>query len=91
VLAAYLLGKTEAGFIRESTKLVDKLANAQRAKNLPGGMVVACRGLMESAAKYLPEAQWQRCMVHFYRNVFNHVPATKVEPHAQSHSCAGEP
>ena len=30
------------------------------------------------AAEYLPEARWQRCMVHFYRNVFSHVPATKV-------------
>src|SRR5437016_4424506 len=29
----------------------------------------ACRGLTESAAEYLPEARWQRCMVHFYRNV----------------------
>ena len=38
----------------------------------------ACRGLTESAAEYLPEARWQRCMVHFYRNVFSHVPATKV-------------
>ena len=38
----------------------------------------ACRGLMESAAKYLPEALGQRCMVHFYRNVFSHVPWTKV-------------
>ncbi len=38
----------------------------------------ACRGLMESAAEYLPDARWQRCMVHFYRNVFSHVPATKV-------------
>ena len=38
----------------------------------------ACRGLMESAAEYLPDAQWQRCMVHFYRNVFSHVPATRV-------------
>ena len=38
----------------------------------------ACRGLMESAAEYLPEARWQRCMVHFYRNVFSHVPTTKV-------------
>ena len=33
---------------------------------------------MESAAEYLPDAQWQRCMVHFYRNVFSHVPATRV-------------
>jgi transposase-like protein len=38
----------------------------------------ACRGLVESAAEYLPEALWQRCMVHFYRNIFSHVPATKV-------------
>ncbi len=34
--------------------------------------------LTESAAEYLPEARWQRCMVHFSRNVFSHVPATKV-------------
>jgi putative transposase len=38
----------------------------------------ACRGLVESAAEYLPDALWQRCMVHFYRNIFSHVPATKV-------------
>ena len=38
----------------------------------------ACRGLVESIADYLPDAQWQRCMVHFYRNVFSHVPSTKV-------------
>src|SRR4029078_2998104 len=36
----------------------------------------ACRGLMESATEYLPDARWQRCMVHFYRNVFSHVRAT---------------
>ena len=24
------------------------------------------------------EARWQRCMVHFYRNVFSHVPAGKL-------------
>jgi len=38
----------------------------------------ACRGLVESTEEYLPEAGWQRCVVHFYRNVFSHVPATKV-------------
>ncbi|WP_233417318.1 IS256 family transposase [Halovulum marinum] len=38
----------------------------------------ACRGLVESIADYLPDARWQRCMVHFYRNVFSHVPTTKV-------------
>jgi putative transposase len=38
----------------------------------------ACMGLVESAAEYFPEAGWQRCMVHFYRNVFSHVPAGKL-------------
>ena len=38
----------------------------------------ACRGLVESIADYLPESRWQRCMVHFYRNVFSRVPSTKV-------------
>ena len=38
----------------------------------------ACRGLIESVAEYLPDARWQRCMVHFYRNVFSHVPSTRV-------------
>ena len=38
----------------------------------------ACRGLMKSAAEYLPVARWQRCVIHFYRNVFSHVPSTKV-------------
>lgn len=38
----------------------------------------ACRGLIESAGEYLPDARWQRCMVHFYRNVFTVVPRNKV-------------
>ena len=28
----------------------------------------ACLGLRESIQEYHPEAQWQRCMVHFYRH-----------------------
>ena len=39
----------------------------------------ACLGLKESVHDYYPEAQWQRCMVHFYRNVFSHVPNAKVK------------
>ncbi|MEL6980229.1 MAG: transposase, partial [Pseudomonadota bacterium] len=38
----------------------------------------ACSGLVESAAEYLPDAQWQRCSVHFHRNVFSHVQSGKV-------------
>jgi transposase-like protein len=36
----------------------------------------ACRGLVESAAEFLPGAQWQHCVVHFYRNVFSLVPSS---------------
>lgn len=38
-----------------------------------------CMGLVESLSEYYPEAQWQRCAVHFYRNVFSSVPSTKVK------------
>jgi transposase-like protein len=38
----------------------------------------ACMGLSESAAEYFPDAAWQRCIVHWYRNIFSHVPSTKV-------------
>ena len=38
----------------------------------------ACLGLVESVAEVYPEARWQRCVVHWYRNAFSHVPSTKV-------------
>ncbi len=38
----------------------------------------ACLGLAESAAEFFPDAAWQRCVVHFYRNVFSHVPRPKM-------------
>src|SRR6201988_1094192 len=38
----------------------------------------ACMGLAESAAEFFPDAGWQRCLVHFYRNVFSHVPRPKM-------------
>jgi transposase-like protein len=36
-------------------------------------------GLVESIAHFYPEAKWQRCIVHFYRNVFTVVPHGKVK------------
>lgn len=32
-----------------------------------------CLGLVESLGEFFPEAAWQRCTVHFYRNVLRHV------------------
>ncbi len=38
----------------------------------------ACIGLVQAGEELFPEAQWQRCVVHFYRNVFSQVPSGKV-------------
>lgn len=38
----------------------------------------ACLGLVESISEVYPDADWQRCVVHFYRNVFSQVPNGKV-------------
>ena len=37
-----------------------------------------CMGLIEGLGEVYPEALWQRCTVHFYRNVFTVVPKAKV-------------
>lgn len=36
-------------------------------------------GLVEALGEFFPEAAWQRCAVHFYRNVFTAVPKGKVK------------
>lgn len=38
----------------------------------------ACLGLIESIEEFYPEAKWQRCIVHFYRNIFSVVPRGKM-------------
>lgn len=39
----------------------------------------ACMGLVESLAEFYPESKWQRCIVHFYRNIFSVVPAKRMK------------
>ncbi len=39
----------------------------------------ACIGLVESIGDFYPQAKWQRCIVHFYRNVFSVVPRGRVK------------
>ena len=36
-----------------------------------------CLGLVETLGEFFPEAAWQRCTVHFYRNVLSSVPRSK--------------
>jgi len=38
-----------------------------------------CIGLIESLSEYYPDAKWQRCTVHWYRNVFSVVPRGKMK------------
>ena len=38
-----------------------------------------CAGLVEVLGEFFPQAQWQRCMVHFYRNVFSVTPTSQVK------------
>ena len=39
----------------------------------------ACIGLVESLGDFYPESQWQRCTVHFYRNIFSVVPKARMK------------
>ena len=38
-----------------------------------------CLGMLEAAAEVFPQAKYQRCTVHFYRNVFSVVPRSKMK------------
>ena len=38
-----------------------------------------CLGLVQAIGEVFPEAQWQRCMVHWYRNVLGLVPRGKAK------------
>lgn len=38
-----------------------------------------CLGLIEALGEVFPQARYQRCIVHFYRNVFSVVPRKKVK------------
>jgi len=38
-----------------------------------------CLGLVETLGEFFADARWQRCIVHFYRNVFSCVPNDKVK------------
>jgi putative transposase len=38
-----------------------------------------CLGLVETLGEFYPEADWQRCMVHWYRNVSSVVPQSKTK------------
>ena len=53
-----------------------------RGRGLDGLKLVVgdkCLGMLEAVGEVFPEAKYQRCTVHFYRNVFSVVPKSKVK------------
>lgn len=38
-----------------------------------------CLGMLEAVGEVYPDAKYQRCTVHFYRNVFSAVPRSKMK------------
>ena len=53
-----------------------------RGRGLDGVKLIVgdkCMGMLEAVGEVFPDAQLQRCTVHFYRNVFSVVPKSKVK------------
>ena len=61
-----------------------------KSRGLTGVRLVisdACLGLVEALGETSPEADWRRCLVHYYRNIFSHVPNTRVHEVAAMLKC----
>ena len=57
-----------------------------RKRGLSGVKLIVgdkCMGMLEAVGEVFPEAKYQRCVVHFYRNVFSVVPKSKARKVAQ--------
>ena len=53
-----------------------------RSRGLAGVRLIVgdkCLGMLEAVGEVFPEAKYQRCIVHFYRNIFSVVPRSKVK------------
>ena len=53
-----------------------------RGRGLDGVKLIVgdkCMGMLEAVGEVFPDAKYQRCTMHFYRNVFSVVPKSKVK------------
>ena len=53
-----------------------------RGRGLDGVKLIIgdkCMGMLEAVGEVFPDAKYQRCTVHFYRNIFSVVPKSKVK------------
>ena len=44
-----------------------------------GALTTIYAGMLEAVGEVFPGAKYQRCTVHFYRNIFSVVPKSKVK------------
>jgi len=76
----HVLGVQEGA--KEDKESWMKFLRYLKSRGLKGVRLVVsdkCLGLVESLSDFYPQAQWQRCVVHFYRNVFTAVPKGRVK------------
>ena len=67
--------------IKEDTESWRKFLRHLKERGLKGLRLVTsdkCLGLVEALAEFYPEADWQRCVVHWYRNVGSEVPRHRM-------------
>jgi putative transposase len=70
-----ILGVAEGA--KEDTDSWRQFLRYLKGRGLKGVKLVIsdkCLGLLEALGEFYPEALWQRCMVHWYRNVFTVTP-----------------
>ena len=75
-----ILGVVEG--VKEDTESWRNFLRHLKERGLQGVRLLVsdkCLGLVEAVGEFYPEATWQRCMVHWYRNVMSVVPKTKVK------------
>jgi len=75
-----ILGVCEGA--KEDTESWRQFMRHLKQRGLQGVRLVIsdkCLGLVEALGEHFPDAGWQRCVVHFYRNVFTVVPQGKAK------------
>ncbi len=75
-----ILGVVEG--VKEDTESWRNFLRHLKERGLQGVRLLVsdkCLGLVEAVGEFYPEAAWQRCMVHWYRNVMSVVPKTRVK------------
>ncbi len=75
-----ILGVCEG--MKEDTEGWRQFLRHLKQRGLTGVQLVVsdkCLGLVEALGEVFPEARWQRCVVHFYRNVFSVTPKSRAK------------